>query len=73
VVVGQSEPVEQRADAHQRHAEPVRSLRFLWHDQRHFRVPPPVTLPWSLPAAFVVVDISLTLLKHESADAYGYY
>lgn len=36
VVVGQPEPVEQRADAHQRHAEPVRPLRFFRHDQRHF-------------------------------------
>lgn len=36
VVVGQPQPVEQRADAHQRHAEPVRPLRFLRHDQRHF-------------------------------------
>lgn len=31
VVVGQPEPVEQRADAHQRHAEPVRPLRFFRH------------------------------------------
>jgi len=38
VVVGQPEPVEQGADAHQRHAKPVRPLRFFRHDQRHFRV-----------------------------------
>lgn len=38
VMIGQAEPVEQGADAHQRHAEPVRPLRFFRDDQRHFRV-----------------------------------
>jgi len=38
VMIGQPEPVEQGTDAHQRHAKPVRPLRFFRHDQRHFRV-----------------------------------
>lgn len=35
VMVGQPEPVEQRTNAHERHAESVRPLRFFRHDQRH--------------------------------------
>lgn len=38
VMVGQPQPVEQRADAHQRHPESVRPLRFFRYDQCHFRV-----------------------------------